>query len=697
MNTDEMNELLEELLQSVRQYNTDSLYRQIDSTVERQKCKDTADRAWVTLESLFTDEPELSLEYVSRDEEGAETEILAQLQRWALINLAHRPGGRNSLQYSITCGDLDECKHQLDTLTADSPGSNRPAQWAFIKLLRVYIDSPILHTGLVLADLPGLRDFNYARVRATEKYLSHSCDEVFIVTNISRCVSDQSIQDIMNRCRKGQPRLIICTRSDDIDPEEAARGKNPEDLRVRQMNQRIMEVENQLDNAISRRQTAPANEQARISLEESNLNDRRKTLKLERKRYLVNRRNARVERDLAARYRGIAVFCVGNPMYSMLREAPPDEPEGYINLSGIRQLRRYCKSVPAQAQFHATSAFLNNLVPALMTSLRQWALAGVDSVTAEKAATLRRILGNMEDVLRREFISRDAHVSRAQKDLDRLFNESVTRVIRNFDNAWTRNSVERSEEWATWNHNTYAAWCRNYGTHQTGQKSYCCWNDEIVQRAREVLGPRWDEIIVWLESRIDTLTADTAAVFSGMHRELEEHRHLAPRALGNILAGMESRQKCITDEIHYAFLKLVQATHLIARDMLHGHASSIIAGLMRPAYLACNREYGNGSDRRRKNKMRDHLASSGLFANYSESARGIYLACVAERFDALQGQIHEQVQRIVRDLQVVAVADGAAPEAEQAPALAEEMNSRVEVAQRAMGTIHTVLQELASH
>lgn len=136
MNTEEMKELLEELLQSVRRFNTNSLYQQLGSTEERQKCRETADRAWETLESLFKDEPELSLEYVSRDEEGAETAILAQLERWALIGLAHRPGGSNSLQYSVISGDIDECKHQLDTLTADSPGSNRPALWPFIKLIR---------------------------------------------------------------------------------------------------------------------------------------------------------------------------------------------------------------------------------------------------------------------------------------------------------------------------------------------------------------------------------------------------------------------------------------------------------------------------------------------------------------------------------------------------------------------------------
>lgn len=60
----------------------------------------------------------------------------------------------------------------------------------------------------------GFRDLNYARVRATEKYLRHRCDEVFIVSTIFRCTTDRSIGDIIRRCVQGQPIRIVCTRSE---------------------------------------------------------------------------------------------------------------------------------------------------------------------------------------------------------------------------------------------------------------------------------------------------------------------------------------------------------------------------------------------------------------------------------------------------------------------------------------------------
>jgi hypothetical protein len=75
-------------------------------------------------------------------------------------------------------------------------------------ILRVYLSSPVLKTGLILADLPGsvarsrrsrsnvmsgLQDTNLARVRATQNYLL-TCDHIFVVANISRAITDQSLK-----------------------------------------------------------------------------------------------------------------------------------------------------------------------------------------------------------------------------------------------------------------------------------------------------------------------------------------------------------------------------------------------------------------------------------------------------------------------------------------------------------------------
>lgn len=90
----------------------------------------------------------------------------------------------------------------------------------------------MLKSGLVLADLPGntlsvlywlksyssllegLRDMNYARVRITERYLASTCDEVFIVAGILRCVSNQSIFDTIKKIGESKRIRVVCTRAD---------------------------------------------------------------------------------------------------------------------------------------------------------------------------------------------------------------------------------------------------------------------------------------------------------------------------------------------------------------------------------------------------------------------------------------------------------------------------------------------------
>ena len=108
-----------------------------------------------------------------------------------------------------------------------------------------------------------------------------------------------------------------------------------------------------------------------------------------------------MSQELLKKHEGVRVFCVSNTLYTKYRASRTNQAEAYVNLTGIRELRHYCQLVPAEAQLHATRTFFSHKVPALLLSLRQWALSGADSVTAERAKTLRTLLGNVEEVLRR--------------------------------------------------------------------------------------------------------------------------------------------------------------------------------------------------------------------------------------------------------------------------------------------------------
>ncbi|KAJ5424831.1 hypothetical protein N7445_010804 [Penicillium cf. griseofulvum] len=626
MNKEERGNLLEHLLLDFRKFYVSSLYREVLTIEEQRKCQGAAVKSWETLHSLFKTQPRLTIEFLSDESEGAHSEILALLEGWAYAGLINRRGGSDALEYSVIAGDVEECKSILDHLAADNPEGGGPALWPFIKLIRVYLSSPILRTGLVLTDLPGLRDLNFARVRATERYLAHQCDEVFIVANISRAGTDESVGDIMRRCRQNQPRRIICTNSENVSPEEVSREQGPDGRRVRRMNKELETVNAQRVNAKSQRIKSQGDDRLQWSLKESELSITR---------FLINRRNLNVSRELRRKYDDIQVFCVSNTLYSEYQNSDPIQADRYLELTGIRELRRYCQLVPAEAQMRATTAFLEDEVPAMVGSIRQWALSGTDPVTAEKADQLRRVLNDSQDALRRDFQSSEGHVACMFRDLRERFDNSIIFCIDTSRAQWKQESLNISQRWVKWHHGSYAAFCRHY-----------------------------------------------------------EHRHLAPHALQNIIVNMRHRRENINTHIKNKMTKLILKTQITKRDMLEHHTDSFISMLMEPCYNYCNSEGGKGCDKRRKSHMEDHLRNSRLFSKYSRHAKNVYGGITAKILKSLQEDIDNQIEGIVLDFHAVVVNEGEIPEAERAPALANELRSLIQSGQATIDDTKVLAQQL---
>jgi hypothetical protein len=133
MNEDEVNDLLEELLRSIRRA-TIQTDRSLIGEENWELYETIGRKSHETIEAIFSDRSDLTIEYLSRP--GAELEILQELRQSAMDRLTFRPGGSSSLKYSVVAGDLETCKDELDSLTNDPEDSNAPALWPFIKLIR---------------------------------------------------------------------------------------------------------------------------------------------------------------------------------------------------------------------------------------------------------------------------------------------------------------------------------------------------------------------------------------------------------------------------------------------------------------------------------------------------------------------------------------------------------------------------------
>lgn len=146
--------------------------------------------------------------------------------------------------------------------------------------------------------------------------------------------------------------------------------------------------------------------------------------------------------------------------------------------------------------------------------------------------------------------------------------------------------------------------------------------------------------------------------------------------------------------------------------MLEHHNDSFISMLMEPCYNHCNSEggtrkfilatsllvinriSGSGSDKRRKSHMEDHLRNSRLFSKYSIHAKNVYGGLMAESLGSLQEKIDNQIEGIVLDFQAVVVNEGEIPEAERAPALANELRSLIRSGQATIDDTKGFAQQL---
>ncbi|GFG18592.1 hypothetical protein IFM61606_00016 [Aspergillus udagawae] len=641
MDNAEIRELLEELLSNVRKYYTDA-YREVVDAREQEHIKAAAKRAWDTLLSLFPNQPGLDLDFLSRDGEDAVESIVTTLEEWAMAGLDHRPGGRDSLRYTVVARHADECMEQLDNLMADSRDGDRPAIWPFVKLIRVYLRSPVLRTGLVLADLPGFRDLNYARERATERL---------------------PVPNLIGQELTGQ--------FQDVDAKETARTSSAGDARhILDLDSRIQALEQNIRHTRSRRRQASGSRNQNLAAEETTLRDEKEALEFELKRFLILRRNRRVTEALSRAWRNQArIFCVSNKLYSDHRTNDPEQANGYLELSGITELRRYCQSVPADAQLRATESFLQNQVPALLGSLTQWALAGSDSVTASRAEVLRGALNEAEQTLQRATLGTIGEIKQSTR-------------------------AGSGQPICQWHHSTYAAWCRKNGTHQTAKQEYRCWNEEILGQGSDQLSTRWDAMLGWLEEKRDELDEELSSMFQHVCDSIEEHHDIAPESLGNLHLNMETRQRCILDAIHSSLDDLIYATEKIESDATGGHASSYIAGVMRPVYNTCSEQYGTGSDARRKQAMHRHLSSPALFLQFANTLTGDYRELIERTFAQLDQKLREEIASITRDLRASLTVEGQTSEAGQDPQHTEELKRRVRVIQDALVHAQRVIREV---
>jgi hypothetical protein len=291
-----------------------------------------------------------------------------------------------------TFSTAEECSSRLRGLVSESSDSSNEdprTHWPFIQKLRVYLNAYILSKGLIIADLPGLRDLNSARKAVTERYV-RQCHQIFVVARIDRAATDESIKDIFELARRVNLSKIdvVCTRSEDIHTKEAKHDWIAERARIEEiqreidanaeeiesLKEEIEEMELDADNL-----TREDDKQLKDMNFECRKAERSKEqLNFKLLSFIMKLRNDKVTRCLRKEHRNysnaatMSIFCVSNKLYWESREKPPKVALPYLQLSDIIELRRYCIGIVAQSRIRATRKYIKDEIPALIGSVQLW-------------------------------------------------------------------------------------------------------------------------------------------------------------------------------------------------------------------------------------------------------------------------------------------------------------------------------------
>ncbi|KAL8181431.1 UNVERIFIED_CONTAM: hypothetical protein K2H54_001669, partial [Gekko kuhli] len=103
--------------------------------------------------------------------------------------------------------------------------------WPIVKCVKICVaQAEALKTGVVLVDLPGIRDSNAARDNAAKEYLKN-CNAVWVVASITRAVDDKTAKEILNSNLRRQLFMdglygnlaFVCTKTDSFNISDIVR------------------------------------------------------------------------------------------------------------------------------------------------------------------------------------------------------------------------------------------------------------------------------------------------------------------------------------------------------------------------------------------------------------------------------------------------------------------------------------------
>ncbi|KAI3320818.1 hypothetical protein HD806DRAFT_505075 [Xylariaceae sp. AK1471] len=694
---DEVKPQLENLLRDYRHFHLNK------DSFESHEVKDLEERANLARDTfqamfggLFVNQSTLL-----RD---TESEALSTIQSWVRnFDPSVIPERRVDLS-------LKECSSILMRLTSEDESAEGATIWPWLKKIKVYVNAHILSKGLVLVDLPGLRDLNSARRHITERYLL-KCNEIFVVANIGRATTDEGVQSVFKLAKKARLSNvgIICTKSDDIKPQEAQKDwKGQKAKEIQRKLDIIAHEESEIDciecevSEFDDIDNGDLSDEERheLNLLHSKLRSaskRRNEHEFDLQRFLITNRNAINEKKLIDRYKHevpgnlLKVFCASNTIYWDHRSDPRDKARPYLILSGILAIREHCMTMVSESQYSAVSKYMQNDIALLLGELGLWVQSGQGSLSAERKESIRSTIDTLERKLYLELRGHRSALNSVAKIYKTEFDTKLYRPQGSHVSRWSATARSASDDWSCWSQATYAAFCRNYGTHCTAAVGSRSWNEEMIEGMTNDLSPSWEKVRISLDHQAEDTVDLIDDLFGWAVQFLDTELDESPDTAVSLISTLLSQKRVLEAEIGRILNDLQDDLRTLRADALSSHQTSFIGKAMEKAYEDARRESGKGSHARKKAIINAAVIRDGLFADLLKDFKKEFNEHAENTQDSIGDFIDSQFESI-RNTFTIVRNDNVALECEKDPEFRSRVQARVEAMKDEMESIYTVIR-----
>ncbi|KAH6682229.1 hypothetical protein F5X68DRAFT_192586 [Plectosphaerella plurivora] len=633
---DALEEQIRELSWSYRQLLLPGVDRDEMSEKEYERFEKESKEAWEALNSAFEPHQQFSEKWLKDLSEGAADRINAQFIQWA--HAIEWPKGdttkmESSALWRSEAEDADECCRKTAAFMSEG-------LWPFTKIIEIYLSSPVLDSGLILADLPGLRDTNLARVKATQEYLLR-CDRILIVTKIARAITDQSVQSTLFSAvsrhipmeweesgGKNLKLAVVCTEADRINPRTAIHEHCGDGKPISKQELRNFEADiNAAKGARDDKQRKKAEKRLKFALSGA------------RSKHVSQALQKRYASDTGGK---LDVFCVGNHAYEKYCER---NDAALVRASGIPSLRRYCFTVTANDRLVDARSWIQTSVPGLLNSAELWA----SSMIAEGPS------GWDKAMILKEFNAIRAkapeHAIKLQQDSTDCFREQIIAMCNAQGGAWMEAAATKSKEWAGWPWNSYRAWCRRNGSHQTPSRGQVNWNSDLAWKMRSELAFAWDLVFEEVASIYGRAAQSMSKHLARFQEEtISKISALEQRRM--LLASVESTKQTwvhgITREGQAFAIKLGH----IKKRASEANESSYIVTEMLSTYRTASADKGTGIFMRQKACIEGRISDGTLFPNIAMTLWQDVEEVSREAAHAVAALVEETLGKLGLDIEI---------------------------------------------